>query len=51
MKGRLSIQTNPKLYRDAARITEQALHFGGLAPNMQVKVPGDQGRRPGGRGR
>jgi transaldolase len=39
-KGRLSIQTNPKLYRDAARITEQAVHFGALAPNMQVKVPG-----------
>ncbi len=39
MKGRLSIQTNPKLYRDPGRITEQAVHFGGLAPNMQVKVP------------
>ena len=38
-KGRLSIQTNPKYYRDAARITEQALHFATLAPNMQVKVP------------
>lgn len=38
-KGRLSIQTNPKFYRDAARITEQALRFGGLTPNMQVKVP------------
>jgi transaldolase len=38
-KGRLSIQTNPKFYRDAARITEHAIHFSGLAPNMQVKVP------------
>ncbi len=38
-KGRLSIQTNPKLYRDAARIAEQGLRFGGLAPNMQVKAP------------
>jgi len=38
-KGRLSIQTNPKLYRNAARIIEQALHFAGLAPNMQVKAP------------
>ncbi|MGZ4353571.1 MAG: transaldolase family protein [Gaiellaceae bacterium] len=38
-KGRLSIQTNPKFYRDAARITEQALRFAGLAPNMQVKAP------------
>jgi transaldolase len=38
-KGRLSIQTNPKLYRDAARLTEQALHFNVLAPNLQVKIP------------
>jgi transaldolase len=38
-KGRLSIQTNPKLYRDAGRLAEQALRFNGLAPNMQVKVP------------
>jgi transaldolase len=38
-KGRLSIQTNPKLYRDAARIAEQGVRFGGLAPNMQVKAP------------
>jgi transaldolase len=38
-KGRLSIQTNPKYYRDDARITEQALRFATLAPNMQVKVP------------
>ena len=38
-KGRLSIQTNPKLYRSAERITEQAIRFAGLAPNMQVKAP------------
>src|SRR3954451_401941 len=38
-KGRLSIQTNPKLYRSAERITEQGLRFAGLAPNMQVKAP------------
>jgi transaldolase len=38
-KGRLSIQTNPKLYRDADRIREQAIRFAGLAPNMQVKIP------------
>jgi transaldolase len=37
--GRLSIQTNPKFYRDAGRITEQAIHFSRLAPNMQVKAP------------
>jgi transaldolase len=39
-KGRLSIQTNPKFYRDAARIVEQAIHFSALAPNIQVKIPG-----------
>jgi transaldolase len=38
-KGRLSIQTNPKLYRSATRITQQALRFNTLAPNMQVKIP------------
>jgi transaldolase len=38
-KGLLSIQTNPKFYRDAARLTEQGLRFAGLAPNMQVKIP------------
>jgi transaldolase len=39
VNGRLSIQTNPKLYRDADRLVEQGLHFASLAPNMQVKVP------------
>jgi len=39
LKGRLSIQTNPKLYRDASRLVEQGIHFASLAPNMQVKVP------------
>jgi len=38
-KGRLSIQTDPALYRNAAAITRQALHFNSLAPNMQVKAP------------
>jgi transaldolase len=37
--GRLSIQTNPKLYRDAAAIVAQAEHFATLAPNLQVKIP------------
>ncbi len=37
--GRLSIQTNPKLYRDTKAILEQAEHFAGLAPNMIVKIP------------
>ncbi len=38
-KGRLSIQTNPKFYRDSARLTEQGLRFASLAPNMQIKIP------------
>lgn len=38
-KGRISIQTHPAFYRNAAAITEQAIHFNTLAPNMQVKVP------------
>jgi len=39
LRGRLSIQTNPQWYRDADRLVAQALHFQGLAPNMQVKLP------------
>jgi transaldolase len=38
-KGRLSIQTNPALYRNASALTEQAIHFNSLAPNMIVKIP------------
>lgn len=38
-KGRLSIQTNPTFYRNAGSITEHAVHFNTLAPNMQIKVP------------
>jgi transaldolase len=37
--GRLSIQTNPKFYRNAEAIVEQAVHFSELAPNMVVKIP------------
>jgi transaldolase len=37
--GRLSIQTDPRLYRDAGRIVKQAVHFSQLAPNMIVKIP------------
>lgn len=37
--GRLSIQTDPRLYRNRQAILEQAERFHGLAPNMQVKVP------------
>ncbi|NSW52257.1 MAG: transaldolase [Anaerolineae bacterium] len=38
-KGRLSIQTNPALYRNPQGILDHALHFVTLAPNMQVKLP------------
>jgi transaldolase len=38
-KGRISIQTNPQLYRNAEAIVAQALHFDSLAPNIQVKIP------------
>lgn len=37
--GRLSIQTDPRLYRDAKAIVEQAEEFSRLAPNMIVKIP------------
>ncbi len=37
--GRLSIQTDPRLYRNTAAIVEQAVHFDALAPNMIVKIP------------
>ena len=37
--GRLSIQTDPRLYRDAPSIVEQARRFTALAPNMIVKIP------------
>jgi transaldolase len=37
--GRLSIQTDPRLYRHAAAIVEQARRFNALAPNMIVKIP------------
>ena len=38
-QGRLSIQVNPVLFRDSPAMVEQALHFAGLAPNLQVKLP------------
>lgn len=39
VNGRLSIQTDPRFYRDSERILAQALHFDSLAPNMIVKIP------------
>lgn len=37
--GRLSIQTDPRLYRDTEAIVRQAVEFHALAPNVIVKVP------------
>ena len=37
--GRLSIQTDPRLYRDTAAIVRQADEFSRIAPNMIVKIP------------
>jgi len=37
--GRLSIQTDPRYYRDSGVILEQATRFSQLAPNMIVKIP------------
>ena len=37
--GRLSVQTDPRLYRSAQKIIEQAMHFCELAPNIIVKIP------------
>ncbi len=36
--GRLSIQTDPRNYRNTEAMLAQALHFDGLAPNMIVKI-------------
>jgi transaldolase len=37
--GRLSIQTDPRLFRDTQAIVAQAIEFNTLAPNMIVKIP------------
>jgi transaldolase len=39
VNGRLSIQTDPRNYRDPEKLIEQAVEFGALAPNMIVKIP------------
>jgi transaldolase len=38
-QGRLSMQTDPTLFRNADRMVAQAEHFAGLAPNIIVKLP------------
>jgi transaldolase len=37
--GRLSIQTDPRLFRDPGALVAQAEHFAALAPNVIVKIP------------
>jgi transaldolase len=37
--GRLSIQTDPRLFRDSQAMTRQAIEFKQLAANMIVKIP------------
>lgn len=37
--GRLSIQTDPRLYRDPQRLAAQAIEFSQLAKNIIVKIP------------
>jgi transaldolase len=44
--GRLSIQTDPRLFRDTQAIVKQAVEFSGLALNMIVKIPVTQAGIP-----
>lgn len=37
--GRLSVQTDPRHYRDADALVAQAVRFDALAPNIIVKIP------------
>ena len=37
--GRLSIQTDPRLFRDSDAILKQAIEFDKIGPNMIVKIP------------
>ena len=37
--GRLSIQTDPRMFRSTRRIVDQAVAFSALAPNMIIKIP------------
>lgn len=39
LKGRLSMQTNPKYWRNAQKMIEQTMYFKSIAPNIQVKMP------------
>ncbi len=38
-QGRLSVQTDPTLFRTPTAMVEQAVHFSTIAPNIIVKLP------------
>ena len=38
-QGRLSVQTNPMLFRSPPQMVDQAVQFSGIAPNVIVKLP------------
>ena len=38
-QGRLSVQTNPMLFRSPAQMVDQAVGLSGIAPNIIVKLP------------
>lgn len=38
-QGRLSVQTNPLLFRSPAEMVDQAIQFATIAPNIIVKLP------------
>jgi transaldolase len=44
--GRLSIQTDPRLFRNSEAIVKQAVEFSALAPNIIVKIPAAQAGIP-----
>ncbi len=44
--GRLSVQTDPRFFRDSKAILDQAMEFSRLAPNMIVKIPVTQAGVP-----
>lgn len=39
VNGRLSMQTDPRLHRNASALADQAEHFSSLAENIIVKIP------------
>lgn len=45
-QGRLSMQTDPTLFRTPDRMVEQAVHFSTLAPNIIVKLPATEAGIP-----